>query len=138
MAQRSQSVILAIRHQGCTEGIRGLLESMFGTVLMVADGDSLQDCASRLHPAAVVADLSLARNESLEWLRQLRSSCPEARLIVLSGHDERCVCDEAMAAGADGFVVKRAIATDFMPGIDAVMHGERYISPCVLAQHPPP
>lgn len=133
MAKLSQCVILANRHQGCTEGIRGLLESMFVTVLMVADEDSLQECAGRLHPDAVVADISLARSESLGWLRQLRASCPEAKLVVLSVHDERCAYEEAMAAGADGFVVKRAIATDFMPGIDAVMHGDHYVSPCVHA-----
>lgn len=124
-------VILADRHHGFTEGIRGLLDAMFTTVVMVADEASLHECAGRLRPAAVIADLSLARSESLGWLKQLRASCPHAKLVVLSVHDEACVCAEAIAAGADGFIVKRAVADDLMPGVDAVMDGEQYVSPCV-------
>ncbi len=125
-------VILADRHHGLTEGVRGLLGTMFSTVVMVADEASLLESADRLQPAAVIADLCLARNESLEWLKRLRASCPEAKLVVLSVHDERCVCAKALEAGADGFVVKRAIATDLMPGVDAVMGGEQYVSPSLL------
>lgn len=137
MPHISKCVILANRHQGYMEGMRGLLESMFNTILMVADENSLRECAENLHPSAIVADLSLARSESLAWLKQLRAECPETKLVVLSVHDECSVCDEVMAAGADGFVVKRAITTDFMPGMEAVMHGDRYISPCVRGGRSP-
>ena len=130
-AHHQRCVILADRHHGLTEGIRGLLETMFTTVVMVADEASLLESADRLQPAAVIADLSLARTENLGWLKQLRTSCPKAKLVVLSIHDERCVCAKAMEAGADGFVVKRAIATDLMPGLDAVMDGEQFVSPVV-------
>jgi DNA-binding NarL/FixJ family response regulator len=41
------------------------------------------------------------------------------------------VCAKAIEAGADGFIVKGAIATDLMPGMDAVMDGEQYVSPSV-------
>lgn len=136
MPHISKCVILANRHQGYMDGMRGLLESMFNTVLMVADENSLRECAQNLHPSAIVADISLARTESLDWLKHLRAECPETKLVVLSTHDESSVCDEVMAAGADGFVVKRAITTDFMPGMDAVMHGVRYVSPCVRAGKP--
>lgn len=104
---------------------------MFSTVVMVADEASLLESADRLQPAAVIADLSLARAENLGWLKRLRASCPKAKLVVLSVHDERSVCAKALEAGADGFIVKRAIATDLIPGIDAVMEGEQFVSPGV-------
>ncbi len=129
-------VILADRHHGLTEGIRGLLETMFSTVVMVADEASLLESAERLQPAAVIADLSLARTETLGWMKQLRASCPEAKLVVLSVHDERCVCAKALESGADGFIVKRAIARDLLPGMDAVMEGGQYVSPAVQGQKP--
>ncbi len=129
--EHQRCVILADRHQGLTEGIRGLLETFFSTVVMVANEASLLESAGTLQPAAIIADLSLARTEKLDWLKQLRASCPKAKLVVLSVHDEQCVCAKAIEAGADGFIVKRAIATDLMPGLDAVMGGEQYISPAV-------
>ncbi len=129
--EHQRCVILADRHQGVTEGIRGLLETFFSTVVMVANEASLLESAGSLQPAAVIADLSLARTETLDWLKQLRASCPKAKLVVLSVHDEQSVCAKAIEAGADGFIVKRAIATDLMPGLDAVMGGEQYVSPSV-------
>ena len=113
-------VLLADRHHGLTEGVRGLLDAVFGTVVMVADEVSLLDGAARLQPDVAVVDLSLARDGNLAWLRALRLSCPRLKVIVVSVHDEPSVRRAAMAAGADAFVLKRAIATDLLSAVDAV------------------
>ncbi len=113
-------VLLADRHHGLTEGVRGLLESAFGSVVMVADEASLLEGAGRLQPDVVVVDLSLSRDTGLGWLRALRQRCPGLKVIVLSVHDEQSVREVATAAGADAFVLKRAIATDLLPAVDRV------------------
>ena len=113
-------VLLADRHHGLSEGIRGLLETAFETVVMVADEKSLLEGADRLHPEVVVVDLSLARGAGLDWLRALRERCPKLRVIVLSVHDEKSVERAAIEAGADAFVLKRAIATELLPAVERV------------------
>jgi DNA-binding NarL/FixJ family response regulator len=121
MPEQSLScVLLADRHHNLTEGVRGLLETTFGTVVMVADKASLLDGASRLQPDVAVVDLSLAEDRGLDWLKALRKRCPDLKVVVLSVHDEQSVRDAAMAAGADAFVLKRAISTDLLPAIDRV------------------
>ncbi len=122
-------VLLADRHHGLTEGIHGLLETMFDAVVMVADETSLQESAARLQPSVAVVDLSLARGESLDWLRRLRARCPGLKVIVLSVHDEPSVAQSVMQAGADGFVLKRALATELLSAVDSVLAGHRYVSP---------
>ncbi len=114
-------VLLADRHHGLTEGVRGLLETMFNAVVMVADEASLAASAARLQPEVAVVDLSLARESSLGWLKQLHQRCPGLKLIVLSVHDEPNVRQAALEAGALGFVLKRAISTDLLPAIEAVL-----------------
>ena len=113
-------VLLADRHHGLTEGVRGLLETAFGTVVMVADEASLIEGAVRLRPELAIVDLSLARDSSLGWLKALRNRCPDLKVIVLSVHDEQSVRSAAIEAGADAFVLKRAIATDLLPVVDAL------------------
>ncbi|MFA6957291.1 MAG: response regulator transcription factor [Thermoanaerobaculia bacterium] len=113
-------VLLADRHHGLTEGIRGLLETAFETVVMVADEKSLLEGANRLHPEVAVVDLSLARDSGLDWLRTLRAQCPALRVIVLSVHDEETVRRAALDAGADAFVLKRSLATDLLSAVDRV------------------
>jgi two-component system secretion response regulator SsrB len=116
-------VLLADRHHGLTEGVRGLLETAFKTVVMVADEASLLEGADRIRPDVAIVDISLAQDSGLGWLRALRQRCPEVKVIVLSVHDEQCVRRAAMDAGADSFVLKRAIATDLLDAVEYVRGG---------------
>jgi DNA-binding NarL/FixJ family response regulator len=52
-------------------------------------------------------------------------------MIVVSVHDQSSVSRSVLEAGADGVVVKRAIATDLLPATDAVLAGGRYVSPAI-------
>ena len=124
-------VLLADRHHGLIEGIHGLLETTFATVVMVTDENSLMESVSRMQPALVVADLSLASGGGFGWLGRLLGQNPASKIIVLSVHDEPTVVQSALEAGASGFVLKRAIATDLLTAVDAVLAGERYVSPAI-------
>lgn len=124
--ERVKCVLLAERHHGLTEGVRGLLETTFNAVVMVADEASLLESAERLQPTLAVVDFSLARTDNIGCLRELRARCPHLKLIVLSVHDETSVRDAALRAGANGFVLKRAIAADLLPAVDAVLAGKRF------------
>lgn len=118
--------MLADRHYGVAEGVRGLLETMFDVVVTVADEASLGESASRLDPALAVVELSLSPGERLGWLTRLHARCPGLKVIVLSVHDEPSVRRATHAAGAQGFVVKRAIATELLPAVETVLAGRRY------------
>ena len=127
----TKCVLLANRHHGLIEGMRGLLETAFGTVFMVGDEASLIDGVERLEPSVTVIDIALAGGNWLQLLRRLREGSPARKLIVLSMYDELSVARAAMGAGANGFVLKRAIASDMLDAIAAVLRGESYISPYV-------
>jgi DNA-binding NarL/FixJ family response regulator len=124
-------VLLADRHYGVIEGIHGLLETTFVTVVMVTDESSLIESASRLQPAVVIADLSVAGGSGFGWLGRLLGHSSESKVIVLSVHDEPTVVQSALEAGASGFVLKRAIASDLLNAVDAVLAGQRYVSPAI-------
>lgn len=129
-------VLLADRHHGLTEGVRGLLATTFESVVMVADETSLIDGARRLHPDLAIVDLSLTPGDQWNWLRALRQSCPDLKVIVLSVHDEQSVRDAVLRAGADAFVLKRAIATDLLATVDAVRCGHVDASPSFPSDWP--
>ena len=69
-------VLLADRHHGLTEGMRGLLATAFGTVVMVADKASLFDTAEKLNPDLAVVDLSLPVSGEINIARQLKDKYP--------------------------------------------------------------
>jgi DNA-binding NarL/FixJ family response regulator len=127
-------VLLAGRHHGLSEGIRGLLESAFEVVVMVADEMSLLESAKRLAAQMAVVDMSLVREDGFGAVRRLRGVCPTLKLIVISPYDEISVSQSALEAGADGFVLQRTIAADLLSAVDAVRAGQRFVSPSVLTQ----
>jgi DNA-binding NarL/FixJ family response regulator len=125
----SDCVLLADRHHGLSEGIRGLLETTFSSVFLVADETSLIEGAGLLRPAVVVVDLSLGGGDVVGLMRELRARAPGAKVLLLSVHDEPSILRAAAAAGADAVVLKRAIATDLLLAVDEILAGRRFI-PC--------
>jgi len=79
----------------------------------------------------IVVDLSLSRGRGIEMVRRLRARCPDAGLIVVSVLDEPNVCRTVIDAGANGFMLKRMIATDLLAAVDAVRAGNVYVSPAI-------
>lgn len=134
----SKCVLLAERHHGLTEGIRGLLETAFEAVVMVADSNSLFEGAQRLQPVLAVVELSLARKGGLDLLRTLRSRCPAMKIIVLGTHDDPTAICSVLETGVDGYVLTSAIATDLLPAVEAVQVNRRYVSPAVPMSPLPP
>lgn len=130
-------MLLADRHHGLTEGIRGLLESTFEAVMMVADANSLFEGAERLQPALVVMELSLSGNDGFKLLRTLRSRCPGLKIIVLSMHLEPSVVRSLLGAGANGYVLEGTIGTELLTAVEVVLAGDTYVSPRVPISRAP-
>jgi len=87
-------------------------------------------------PSVAIVDLALAGGDWLRLLRTVRERSPASKVIVLSLYDEMSVARAAMATGVDGFVLKRAIATDMLDAVAAVVSGQTYISPGISAWPP--
>ncbi len=125
----TRCVLLADAHHGLSEGVRRLLATTFEAIVMVADEVSLFETAARLQSDLAVVDLTLARGDGVDLVRRFRGRFPNTRMIVVSVHDQSTVSRSVLEAGADGFVVKRAIATDLLAAADAVLAGSRFVSP---------
>ena len=132
MNHQRSCVLLADRHHGLRDSVRGLLETEFDTVFMVATEASLLEGAERLNPALVLVDLSLSAGDLSGLLGRIGARAPGAKLLLLSVHDERTVAESALAAGADAVVLKRCLATDLLPAVEAVRAGQRYVSSGIL------
>jgi len=117
--------LLAEPHHGLAEGVRALLATAFEAVVMVADRVSLFEAAGRLAPLLAVVDLGLARPDVASFLVSLRTRNPGLPVLFISVHDERTVAQAAIAAGADGFVVKRDIGTKLLPQVEGLLRSPR-------------
>jgi len=122
-------VLLADRHHGLRDSVRGLLESEFESVIMVANETSLLEGAGLLKPAIVVLDLSIAEGDVRGLLKRIALQSPDSKVLMLTVHDERTVAETVLAAGADAVVLKSRLGTDLVPAVEALRADARYISP---------
>ena len=122
-------MLLADRHHGLRDSVRGLLEVEFESVFMVANEASLVEGVGRLKPAVVVLDLSLAGGDLRGLLARVAERAPGSKVLMLTVHDEATVAQAALAAGAAGVVLKSKLATDLLPAVEALRAGKRYLSP---------
>jgi DNA-binding NarL/FixJ family response regulator len=129
-------VLLADSHLNMLGGGYTLLSIAFDTVMMVADEASLLDAAATFKPELVVVDLSLPHAGEANIVKRLVEHSPDLRFIVLSVHDELALVSQLLHAGAAGFVLKRAAATDLLPAVAEVLRGGVYVSPALKAHLP--
>lgn len=130
---KSGRLLLADRHLGVVGGAHALVHDLFDSVVMVADERSLAEAITELSPDLVIMDLSLPQGRETDLAGRLLASRPGLRLIVLSSHDEASVAEQLISAGVVGFVSKRAVGTDLLPAVQAVLAGGTYVSPTVHA-----
>lgn len=121
-------MLLAERHHALRDGIRGLLETAFDTVFMVANEASLLEGAEHLRPSVVVIDISLSGGDLTGFLGRISERAPGTKLLLISVHDETTVAEAALRAGADGVVLKRNLATELMRAVDELLAGRSYFS----------
>ena len=72
-------------------------------------------------------DMSLPMMGGIELVAALRERHPRTRCLILSGHNETSYVERALAAGAQGYLLKGE-PSEIRTAIDRVLAGERYLS----------
>src|SRR6185295_6153150 len=96
-------VLLADDHAVVAQGLEALLKDSFELVGIVHDGRSLIDAAEALRPDVIVTDISMPMLNGLDAIRQIRARRPDAKVIILTMHQETQLAVEAFRAGASGY-----------------------------------
>ncbi len=125
-------VVIADDHAGIHPLIRRILEPEFDIVDAVFDGQALMDSARAYEPDVLVVDISMPVMSGIEAIRRLETARTRA-VVVLTTHADLNLLDQAVKAGALGYVLKARAATDLAPAIRAALRGERFTSPSIAS-----
>ncbi len=87
---------------------------------------------SRLErPDVVLLDISMKGDNGIQAIGRIHEVCPDARVIVLTMHDDRAYLRSALASGAAGYMVKTGADVELVGAIRAVCRGQTYIDASV-------
>jgi two-component system response regulator NreC len=124
-------ILLADDHGVLRAGLRALLnaEDDLEVVGEAVSGDEVLQLAPRLEPDLVLLDLNMPGPGGIEVTRQLGEMLDDTRVLVLTLHEDEGLMQEAINAGASGYIIKRAVESELINAIRAVARGEIYIHP---------
>ncbi|MBP6490287.1 MAG: response regulator [Thauera sp.] len=123
-------VLLADDHATVRMGFRLLLEGAGATVIGEADsGEAAVSAFDRSPPDVLMMDVSMPGIGGLGALERVRAHHPDARVLILSAHDDAQIPTRALRAGATGYLSKRAHPDELLRALTSVARGQRYIDP---------
>ena len=128
-------LVLADDHDLFREALVGLINAQpdLEVVGQAADGLEVLTLTRDLHPDLVVIDINMPVCDGLEATRLIRANWPEARILILTIHDEDEKLFEAIKAGASGYMLKNINSAEFLRGIHTVLAGEAVLPPKLAA-----
>lgn len=129
-------VALVDDHSAVRAGFRLLLEST-GEIEVVAEmdsGEAINQQIGKLEADLIVMDLSMHGMGGLEAIRRVRLKNDRIRILVFTMHDNVAFLDQAMEAGANGYITKSNAGNVLLEAIKAVVRDGSWIEPKLKEQ----
>lgn len=93
-----------------------------------SDGLEAVQKASESQPNLVILDIGLPTANGIDAAKMIRVADPQSRILFLSQHRSPDVIQEALDAGAMGYVYKPRAQTELLPAIESVLAGRQFVS----------
>ncbi|PCK71427.1 two-component response regulator-like protein [Paenibacillus larvae subsp. larvae B-3650] len=118
-------------HALLRSGLKLLLQKKppFKVVGEAANGIEALRLYEDLRPHLLILDISLPRLDGIQVLREIKLRHEEAKVIVLTMHEDEDYITSIMQAGASGYIPKAAVDEELYTAIDSVMNGYMYLRP---------
>lgn len=116
------------------EGIKAILrnEPSLEIVGEASDGRQAVERVKELKPDIVLMDIAMPDLSGFDATRRVREANESVKVLILTMHDDEELVARCLEAGACGYIVKDAPASQLIYAIQTVQKGERYLSPGVL------
>ena len=128
-------IVIADDHPLFRSGLRVLLESVADTEVVgeAANGDEAVAAAAELRPDVLVMDISMPGLNGIDATRRIVDGPSDARVLVMTMHEEDEAVFAAIRAGARGYILKGAGQEETLRAIRSVAHGEAIFGARVAA-----
>lgn len=115
------------------DGLRALLNNKADIEVIGGASEIIeaQNQIQQLRPDVVLMDINMPGHSGIEATRQLQKKCPEVHILMLTIHEDPHLLQEALQAGASGYILKRASESELINAIQAVARGDLYIHPAM-------
>jgi DNA-binding NarL/FixJ family response regulator len=125
------NVVLADDHLMFREGMKKIIKEINDLKIIgeASDGHELLSLMKKLSPHMVILDITMPNIRGIEATREIKTIRHEIKVVILTMHNNMDYLRHAIAAGAEGYVLKQDAGTELLSAIETVRAGGVYISP---------
>jgi two-component system, NarL family, invasion response regulator UvrY len=136
MNEKTLEIVLVDDHAIVRTGFRLLLESNphMKVIAELDSGEAANQFCNTHDPDVIVMDLSMPGMGGLEAIRRIKAKKPLIRLLVFTMYDSISFVEQALEAGADGYITKNNAANALMEAVKKVAKGETWVESSLAAQ----
>jgi len=115
--------------------IKGLLAQRASFEVVGSTGDprkALEEIEA-LRPDVALLDITMPGLSGLDLIPKIRKSVPKTRIVMLTHHEGDSFVEQALQAGAEGYLSKDSDPAELALALSAVHRGDPYVSPKVAS-----
>ncbi len=129
-------IIIADDHVLFRQGLKSVLgaRSDLEVIGEAADGLKLLELLDRALPDVILLDISMPNLRGIEAIHEIKKAHPHVRILVLTMHKDKQYLEQAITAGARGYLLKEDADTELFSAIDKIRRGRIYVSPNLLEE----
>ena len=124
-------LIIVEDHPEMVSTVTQLLRPDYDIVATADKGCKALEAITVLEPDCVVLDISMPDLSGIEVAQRLKAIHSQAKIVFLTVHEDPDFVQEALAAGANGYVVKSQLTSDLPAALRRALAGDLFISPSI-------
>ena len=131
--QEATTVVIADDHEISRIGIRRLLGTSQGITVIgeAIDGYEALEMTRAKHPDVVLLDVRMPNLSGIDVAQRLKTEMPGVFVIMLSAAEDQMLVEQALYAGADGYLSKDVSSVELVAAVNGVIKSERVFSPVI-------
>ena len=130
MSMKTTKILIVDDHEVVRDGLKNILTSLENISIAgeAGNGEDAVKMYATLKPDIVIMDISMPGMNGIEATRVIKEKDPDARILILTMHDNQEYLNQIIRSGAKGFILKNTDKEELLDAVKTVAGGDNFFS----------
>lgn len=127
---KTTKILIVDDHEVVRDGLKNILTSLDGIAIAgeAGNGEDAVKMYTTIKPDLVIMDISMPGMNGIEATRIIKEKDPDARILILTMHDNQEYLNQIIRSGAKGFILKNTDKEELLDAVKTVASGDNFFS----------
>jgi two-component system nitrate/nitrite response regulator NarL len=127
---KNTKILIVDDHEVVRDGLKNILETLENFVVSgeAANGEEAVKMYASLKPDLVIMDISMPGMNGIEATKVIKDKDPDAKILILTMHDNQEYLNQIIRSGAKGFILKNTDKEELLDAVKTVASGDNFFS----------